>query len=177
MGQGKLESALQWSSYLKDTSSQQGALVLVPMLRLRYGISDRLSFSGSTEFRSSRADLEWTYARSEDVLFAGVALSSSYAGGDVSIGLAHTLTARLGNWEPALGIQGWLVNLRPGEVDSEFFASPPPLHSTVGLVTVGVRYQLASEISVGTQFAIPISLTGLVFRHWVLPSVSVAFGW
>lgn len=169
-GKGQLETGFQWSGYRNG----QNVYAMVPMVRARYGLSERWSLSGQSELSSLAVNAEYAYWQNESKdLFLALVLPSAYVGGQFSFGIGQTASALWGKWEPFLGALLYIAHVDSGRVDTAFFTAPPPLQGLVLALSFGTRYWLLDTLALGFHLNALASPSGYHFTAPLLQSFSV----
>jgi hypothetical protein len=172
VGEKNWETGLQFSGYQND----RGSLVLVPVARIRYGLSDRWTFTAATETETLSLTGQYAYHAST-TCFAAAELGAVFAGGAVSYTLGHSVSGLFGSWEPFLHVQFFLANTAAGVWDTRFFSGSPALHPVFFTFTAGSRYWVTDQVGLGLQATALVSTRSIVFQSPLLPSTALFFLW
>jgi len=174
LGKGALEAGLQWSGYRHST----GSYVLVPMGKVRYGLTDEWTLAAQSELKTVSLSGQNAYYRdAESGWFASVEAGFAYVAASFSPFVGHWVSAKKGNWEPFLGLQLFLANLEPGQFAPSFFTVIPPFHGFFALASVGTRYWITADLGVGLHFNWLFSTQAVVFQSPFNQNVSAFLTW
>ncbi len=172
VGEGQWEGGMQWSGYQNDRSNY----VLVPIARVRYGLSPRWNLAAYTEASTLTLAAQNAYFVG-DPFSAGVELGAVYAGGALSYFLGHSLSGLWGAWEPFFNAQFFLANATPGAWDSRYFNSAPALHPVFFVLALGSRYWVTESLALGLHATALISTRSISFQAPFVQNVSLLFKW
>ncbi len=172
LGEKKWEAGLQASTYRKGN----GSLSILPVARVRYGLSPRWTLASYTE--GSTVSLSGHYAYWLDEPFsAAVEIGVAYGGGSMSYFGGHSLSLLKGSWEPFVSTQVFLANLIPGNWDSTFFRGSPSLHPVFFTLALGTRFWVTDDIALSFHLTALLSSRSISFQSPLTQNISLLFHW
>ncbi len=172
VGAGQWETTVQWTGY----TDASGNYIGFPLGKVRYGADENTTLSLTTEMRTLGLGLHHAYWKSAaGTGFASVEAGAAWLAGGFSFFAGHSVSAKWGNWEPFLGIQFYLLNLRPGTYDASYFKGNPASHFPFVTANLGTRYWVREDISVGLHGNILFHAGSVRFVNSFLHSLSFNF--